>query len=369
MPLQLSLCNPVWQKVGGPIVLAYFLPGPLDYDQFDRYHYLLTHLGVGTQFVQPDGTLKGDVDADLLGRAWGRGVVPLAMIQNYEDGFKRELARGVMEDPVKRRNFVVAVAALLAQYPFGGINLDFELLRPEDRELYVDLVGELNAVLGGRWLLTLAVPARSSERETWYDGYDYAGLAALSDWLLVMTYDEHWAGGDPGPIASIPWVERVVRYLTEREGLPREKFVLGVPLYGYNWPVPRAPGARARAEDYFSALVTAQRMDACIAFDGASGEPYFAYRLGGVNRLVWFQDERSIARKLEVACRYGLPGVGVWRIGQAFPGFWRALAQWRAKAQVPAVAGWSAAGLPLPGTLPPLGWAGWGTGAPPGGGA
>lgn len=326
----LSPCNPLLEKLASPIVLAYFLPGPLDYDQFHRHHRLLTHLAVGTQFVQPDGSLRGEVDDDLLASCWARGVVPLSMIQNYAEGFRRELARGVMEDPHKRRNFLESLVALLSRHAFGGINLDFEQLRPEDRALYVDLVAELNAWLGGRRLLTLAVPARSAERETWYDGYDYGSLAALSDWMLVMTYDEHWAGGDPGPIASLPWMERVIRYLVGREGVPRDRFVLGIPLYGYNWPVPRRPGVRTETEDYFTATARAARMGACIAFDEAAGEPYFTYRLGDVNRLVWLQDARSIAGKLELTCRYGLPGVGVWRIGQAFPGFWQALAWWRA---------------------------------------
>ncbi len=333
--LQVSACNHALAKLGSPIALAYFLPGPLDYDQFDRHHSQLTHLGVGTQYVQPDGSLTGEVNEDLLNSCWARGVVPLSMIQNYQDGFKRELARGVLAEPTKRWRFLQSAVTLLTRYPFGGINLDFELLKPDDRELYVDLVANLSALLRGRRLLTLAVHARSSERETWWDGYDYRNLAALSDWLLVMTYDEHWAGGDPGPIASLPWVERAIRYMVLREGMPREKFVLGVPLYGYNWPVPKTPDTRANSEDYFGALAKAARAGACISFDEASGEPYFAYRQAGANRMVWMQDYRSVALKLALTCRYGLPGMGAWRIGQAFPGFWQAVADWLARARVP----------------------------------
>ena len=77
-------------------------------------------------------------------------------------------------------------------------------------------------------MLTIAVPAKTSEDIPWLRGYDYGGIGAVVDFMFIMAYDWHHAGSEPGPVASITEVRRTIEFAIER--IPRRKIILGVPL-------------------------------------------------------------------------------------------------------------------------------------------
>jgi len=70
------------------------------------------------------------------------------------------------------------------------------------------------------------------QQDNWSSAFDYAAIGKYADWVQIMTYDEHWSGGTPGPIASLPWVENVIKYAITV--IPKEKILLGVAAYGYD---------------------------------------------------------------------------------------------------------------------------------------
>lgn len=126
-------------------------------------------------------------------------------------------------------------------------------------------------------------------------------------------------------VAPLPNVRQVVEYaLTE---IPAQKIWLGVPNYGYDWPLPFVQG-RTRATSISSqqAVALARQYRADIQYDQRAQSPWFRYTDDrGVIHEVWFEDARSIQAKLALIPEYGLTGAGYWNLMRDFPQNWLVL--------------------------------------------
>lgn len=126
-------------------------------------------------------------------------------------------------------------------------------------------------------------------------------------------------------VAPLPNVRQVVEYaLTE---IPAEKIWLGVPNYGYDWPLPFERGkTKATSLSSQQAVALARRYGSDISYDETAQSPWFRYTgEDGVQHEVWFEDARSIQAKLALIPEYGLVGAGYWNLMRPFPQNWRVL--------------------------------------------
>lgn len=122
-------------------------------------------------------------------------------------------------------------------------------------------------------------------------------------------------------VAPINMVRRVVEYaLTE---IPREKISLGIPNYGYDWPLPFVRGeTKATTVSNREAVQIAIDHGVNIYFDETAMAPYFRYWQYGIQHEVWFEDVRSMKAKFDLIKEYGLTGAGYWQIMQLFLANW-----------------------------------------------
>lgn len=127
--------------------------------------------------------------------------------------------------------------------------------------------------------------------------------------------------GPPLPVAPLPNVRQVLEYaLTE---IPKEKIVLGVPNYGYSWPLPYERGVtKARLIGNVEANVIAAERGVEIQYDERYQSPFFYYEIGGRRYEVWFEDVRSIYAKLQLAAEKDIHGVGYWNLMRPFQANW-----------------------------------------------
>ncbi len=256
----------------------------------------------------------------LAGTNERQGVALVHNLQQTSSGtttFDASLAHQILSSPRVRANAVENIARKLGEWGMSGVHIDFEKVLPRDRQnlnLFMKALYERLHPQG--FEVSIAVPAktRDSITDSWSGGYDYATIARYSDKMMLMTYDEHWYGGEAGPVASIGWVERVVRYALAA-GVPSEKIVLGVPGYGYDWP----RHGRAVSVTYRQAMAKASQHGARIQWDDTAKVPYFHY---GAGRQVWFENRSSLSHKIDLVKEYDLRGISLWRLGQEDPGIW-----------------------------------------------
>jgi spore germination protein YaaH len=232
----------------------------------------------------------------------------------------RAQLKNLLDDPAAQKQVIDDIYGFLQTRGFDGVNMDFEYVDSTQSAQYVRLIKNLKTRLGGAYSLSLSVPARTSDRETWYNGYDYAGLAAVADRVMVMAYDQHWKGGDPGPVAGNDWVESVINYLLPK--IPNEKFQLGLGAYGYDWPT----GANGKTILIQAARDLAKSKGITVIQDPASGVSTFNYTDdSGIQHQVWFEDTTSILAKLELVKKYDLKGIAIWRLGIIPDNTWQSM--------------------------------------------
>lgn len=290
----------------------------------------LTYLTPFTYGITPQGGLVDLDDARLIAAANGGGAAALMHLSTLteEGGFSNELAHLVLTDANVQQTLIDNVERTLAAKGYRGLDVDFEFVFAEDALPYAAFIRALAQrlnPLGYPVVVALAPKTSATQPGLLYEGHNYAALGAAANQVLLMTYEWGYTYGPPMAVAPLPNVRRVVEYaLTE---IPAEKIWLGVPNYGYDWPLPFVQGeTRAQSISNQYAVSLALRYGAEIRFDRTAQTPWFRYTdESGTVHEVWFEDARSIRAKLALIPEYGLVGAGYWNLMRPFPQNWRVL--------------------------------------------
>lgn len=255
--------------------------------------------------------------SQVLQTSHSAGAKVLALFNNNNDDT-------VLQSATSRQAAVANIVAGVNQNNLDGAVLDFESLSPSDRDpLTVFVVQLANQLHANGKLLAVAVGPQWSSDLSLNDGaaaYNYGAIGTVADYVQIMTYDQHTTAGAAGPIAALPWVDSVAQFAATQ--IPASKILLGIAAYGYEWP-PADQWGVVYARD---AVSMAQSHNATINWDDASQEPYFSFKdSNGTSRTVWFENSWSVAPKLQIAQKYGLAGVALWRLGQEDDRMWTVL--------------------------------------------
>lgn len=239
------------------------------------------------------------------------------MVQNYDprSGAWVDLAR-FFGNVAGRANFRDQLSRFLKSDQYRGIMIDFEEVGPKAQPGYNSLIGDLYSDLHARSMkLYIATPAHNED-------FDYKFLAAHSDGIVIMNYDEHFPDGDAGPVASQDWFVNNLR--AALKVIPREKLICGIPNYGYDWPAKHGgddeKSHNVSAQD---AWRTAQESQATIDFDSDALNPHFAYDdEHNIRHDVWFTDAVTALNEMRAARKLGIGTFALWRLGEEDRSLW-----------------------------------------------
>lgn len=291
----------------------------------------LTNLTPFTYGITETGELVELDDRSLIAAAKQMGVAPLMHLSTLtqEGGFSNQLASLVLNDPAVQDRLVSNLVARLQERGYAGLDVDFEFVFAQDAEPYAAFIARLRRTLnplGYPVIVALAPKTSATQPGLLYEGHNYRLLGQAADQLLLMTYEWGYTYGPPMAVAPLPNVRRVVEYaLTE---IPAQKLWLGVPNYGYDWPLPFVQGeSKATSISNQYAVQLALRYNVPIQYDQTAQSPWFRYTdEQGREHEVWFEDARSIQAKLALIPEYGLYGAGYWNLMRPFPQNWVVLA-------------------------------------------
>lgn len=265
-------------------------------------------------------------DEALVSAALQSRTAPLLCLANLDaqEQFSSELVHQLLSSETQQQSLIAELLEAVDRRGYQGIDVDFEYVPAEDARAYARFLTQLRQALRSRRLpLSAALAAKTSANQPGrlYEGIDYHLIAQAVDFALLMTYDWGYLSGPPMAVAPLPQVRKVVEYaLTE---FSPEQLYLGIPNYGYNWPLPFREGNRAVSVNNVEAVRLAWNRHAAIRYDETAQAPWLRYvDEQGVEHEVWFEDARSIQAKLNLALEYGLYGVGYWNLDRPFPQNW-----------------------------------------------
>ena len=281
-------------------------------------------------------TTEGELIPPTLDDTW---MIELALANNTrpiltltpfgEDGqFNNYLISVLVNDLSVQENLIGNLLETMAQKSYGGIDIDFEYILAEDKTAFAQFVSRVRTAANeAGYPVSVALAPKTSDNQPGllYGGKDYRLLGEAANHVLLMTYEWGYTYGPPMAVAPINKVREVVEYALTR--IPAEKINLGIPNYGYDWPLPYERGVTAaRTISNTQAIEIAIAHSAVIEFDQVSMSPHFTYEQDGIRHEVWFEDVRSLNEKFSLIQEYGLRGAGYWQIMNLFRANWLLLA-------------------------------------------
>jgi len=233
----------------------------------------------------------------------------------------------VLKDPEKRAALRKQIVRFFAAFPaYRGLSLDLESLPDDATPAYMSFLAELYGDLHPLNLrLYVNTPVATSDA-------DLKQIAANSDGIILMNYDQHQTTSDPGPIASQEWfIGNLTRVL---KSVPKEKLICAVGSYGYDWTL-SIPNPKDRRHPKPSVLNTedlhvsdvwqrASDADADLDLDYDTLNPHFEYIDEDSNQrhVVWFLDGVTMLNELRAARQLGLQTFALWRLGEEDNSLW-----------------------------------------------
>lgn len=217
---------------------------------------------------------------------------------------------------------------------FDGVVIDFEGLRDNgmDKQSFVKFLEKLNAQLdtNGKKLMVCVNAARDAGQQ-YYNGYDFTAIGQLVDFVILMAHDyepkklstqeiQYFKGETP--LAPIKDIYYAIKYtLNGGIGVPKEKLLLQVSFSAAQWQFDKNGillNTSPYTPDYVkivNRMKDANTVTKSLKYSETYQAPYITYEAEGVRNIIWYEDERSVAAKVQLAKMFGIKGLSFWRLG------------------------------------------------------
>jgi cellulose synthase/poly-beta-1,6-N-acetylglucosamine synthase-like glycosyltransferase/peptidoglycan/xylan/chitin deacetylase (PgdA/CDA1 family)/spore germination protein YaaH len=263
------------------------------------------------------------------------------MVSNNDiakNAFVPDVVGQFLKDPAAQQRFLTqAMRFLASNQRYRGLSLDFEDIPSDAQPAYRQLIASLSTALHVRGLkLYVNVPVQD-------DDWDLKFMAANSDGLMLMNYDQHQTESGPGPIASQDWFVQNLQNVLKV--VPKDKIICDIGSYGYDWTMTRAPspvapkkGHKAAPPKTFTPEVvrvdnrsmqevwqSAADSGSEVDLDDASLNPHYKYddEDNKERHEVWFLDAVTTLNEMRAARRLGLQTFALWRLGSEDQSMWK----------------------------------------------
>lgn len=269
-----------------------------------------------------EGGYTSFASADYVQKAHDRGLEVWALIENIE--YKDSISMyEILSSTTTRQKLIDSLMNDLITYGIDGINVDFEQLSMDCGEHFVEFIRELSVACrkNGKVLSVDNYVPRDFN-----DYYDRKEQGIVADYVIVMGYDEHYAGSkEAGSVASIDYVEDGIAQTVKE--VPAEKVINAIPFYTRIWET-TGDGISSQAVDMVTAEQFISNHGITAEWDETTCQNYGEYTSGDSRYQVWLEDADSIKVKLNVMENYGIGGVAEWRLGFEKPEIWDVIGEY-----------------------------------------
>jgi spore germination protein YaaH len=265
-----------------------------------------------------NGNLKNLADAAFVRWAHKEGLQVWALFSN---GFEQKQTTEALSTYDKRMNMIKQLVSFAQMYQLDGINIDFENVALKDKANMVQFVRELSPFLHEQGLVVSIDVTVKDGSDVYSKFMDRRAVNASVDYMMVMTYDEHWSTSpEAGSVSSLPWVEKGIKQIIEEDGVPASKIVMGIPFYTRIWTEQTKVTSKAVSMEVVQNLLKDKKLTP--TFDATSGQNYVEYKEGDKVMKIWIEDALSIQSRMALAKKLDLAGVASWSRSFETPDIW-----------------------------------------------
>ena len=268
--------------------------------------------------ISDDGTYNSLASKEYVDKAHEMGLQVWAMVENVstQESVKNLNTKTLMSSTSTRRKLIENLMKEADTYGFDGFNLDFESLKAEAGPHYVQFIRELSVSCRQKGLVLSVDNYVPSPYSAFYNRREQ-GIVA--DYVIVMGYDEHYAGGDAGSVASISYVKDGIENTLKE--VPKEKVINAVPFYTRVWTVNEGK-TTSKAYGIADARQWVADNHVDLTWDQELGQFYGSTVNGNGEQYIWMEDEKSMALKIGLVKEFDLAGVACWKLGFESSDIW-----------------------------------------------
>ena len=279
-----------------------------------------------------NGNYKSLASKDYVAKAHAKGLQVWALIDNFSADVQTET---LLASTSTRRKLIDSLIADVGKYDLDGLNLDFESLKKEAGVHYIEFIRELSVKCRQNGLV---LSVDNYVPKSFNTQYDRKEQGIVADYVVIMGYDEYYAGSpEAGPVSSYNYVkEGITETLKE---VPAEKVISGIPFFTRLWKETPKTEEELKsdkgtdAEQYSTTVESdAYGMDNAQAivkqagvdttWDKKAGQNYATWEADGSKYEIWMEDSKSIEAKLKLMKKYKLAGTAEWSLGQESSDIW-----------------------------------------------
>ncbi|WP_097004659.1 glycosyl hydrolase family 18 protein [Lacrimispora amygdalina] len=259
------------------------------------------------ELTDNEGGFRSLADAEYVKKAHKKGLKVWALINNFSSDVNTEI---LMSKTSTRKKLIDALMAEAKTYGFDGINLDFEGIKEEAGPHYIQFIRELSIPCRENGLVLSVdnyVPVPGNEF------YNRKEQGIVADYVIIMGYDEHYAGGEAGSVSSIQYVENGIKGTLKE--VPKEKVINAIPFYTRIWTEGTDGKTSSSSIGIANAREWVRKNDVKLYWQEELGQYYGELQTQEGKKAVWLEEERSIGLKMNLIRQYDLAGVACWKLG------------------------------------------------------
>ena len=267
----------------------------------------------------------GESGKDYIEWAHNNGYKVWPMVSNAEAGI--EITSKIMNSYKSRQRLIENLVDVCVKYDLDGINVDFENMKQEDKDLYSRFIIELTPRLKEIGLVISVDVTAPDGSETWSMCFDRHVIGDVADYIVFMAYDEYGVSSTkPGTTAGYDWVKLSLNKFLQTEEIESNKIILAVPFYTRVWTTDSNGKSTSKT-------VAMKNIDKVIPdgvekkWDDDLKQNYVEYTEDGNKKQIWIEDLDSLKEKISLTTKNNLAGIASWQKGMETDDVWAMIKQ------------------------------------------
>ena len=264
----------------------------------------------------------GQAGQEYIEWAHSNGYKVWPMVQNAGNGMIN-VTSDIMNDYNKRQELINEIVVACVRYKLDGINIDFENMKQEDKDMYSRFIIELTPRLKDMGLVVSVDVTAPDGSETWSMCFDRNVIGDVADYIIFMAYDQYGTSSNKsGTTAGYDWVNLSLNKFLKTEEIKSDKIILAIPLYTRLWTEDGSGKVVKQTTVSLKNMYNVIPDGVEKQWDDNLKQYYVEYQDGQYTKKIWIEDEKSLKEKISLIKNNNLAGVASWEKGMETDNFW-----------------------------------------------